>query len=119
MRLSLAGRSRGASLFRMADRTFRQQLRATLGLEAKLEPRLLVRVGPLSIYGDVTPSMTSVQQHGSRLPAIQVGLRKNQWDIGNVAAGATIGAIVGHVPGAVVGGVVMFVWGEWRWRHPS
>jgi hypothetical protein len=101
----------------VSNRTFRQELKATLDFEAKLEPRLLVHVGPVSVYGDEKPSMTSARLRGSR--RFQVNLRKNQWDIGNVGFGAGIGAIVGHVPGAIVGGVVMFVWGEWRWRHPS
>lgn len=83
-------------------------LSASQGQRATLSVAILRGGG---VQADARPASGHVD-----LDETDSGLGRNTWDLTLIPAGMTVGGLVGRLPGAVVGAIVMYLWGEWRWR---
>lgn len=85
-------------------------------LDLDLRP-VLLEVGPARARASGSADITLTKVGDAHLPKVDVGLQREQWQLGAAGFGLALGGTFFHPPGAVIGGIVFWAWGRWRWKN--
>lgn len=80
---------------------------------------VLFRAGPLTVRPAERTAVSVASSERLIVPEMRADLAKNHWDLATLGTGIAAGGVVGRLPGAVVGAVVLYAWGQWRWRSKA